>query len=108
VIAIDPEYDIGLLKIENPRPKTFVAFTTDPLPVGTEIGAIGFPLMDAKEIMNRSAVPMLRFQGGHVSANYSKPQQTLLVAKTTSRQSLNRSRNHSPAQDDMPARKRQS
>jgi S1-C subfamily serine protease len=72
VIAVDPEYDIGLLKIENPRTKTRVAFTTDFLPAGTGAGAMGFPLMDVKGIMAGRAVPLFRFQGGYVSASYSR------------------------------------
>src|SRR5437016_4216465 len=38
VIAVDPEHDIGLLKVENPRTKTCVGFTTDPLSAGTDVG----------------------------------------------------------------------
>jgi S1-C subfamily serine protease len=76
VVAIDAEYDIALLKIENPRVKSFVTFATDPLPAGTDAGALGFPLMNPKAIMAGAAVPMLRFQGGHVSVSYAKPSPT--------------------------------
>jgi S1-C subfamily serine protease len=72
VIAIDAEYDIGLLRIANPRTKTCAALTTDPLLTGTDVGAMGFPLTNVKEVMTHAAVPIPRFQGGHVSASYSK------------------------------------
>jgi S1-C subfamily serine protease len=72
VIDADTEYDIGLLRIENPRTETFVTFTTNPLPSGTDVGAVGYPLMNVRQIAAHSAVPLLRFQGGHVSASYSK------------------------------------
>jgi hypothetical protein len=71
-IAVDVECDIGILEIENPRTKSFVALTTDRLLTGTEVGAAGYALMDANQVMANLAVPLLRFQAGHVSATYSK------------------------------------
>ncbi len=72
VIAIDAEYDIGLLRITNPRTKTCSDLMTDPLLTGTEVGALGFPLTNVKDVMTHTAVPIPRFQGGHVSASYAK------------------------------------
>jgi S1-C subfamily serine protease len=72
VVDVDAEYDIGLLRINNPRTNTPVVFTTDPLPEGTEVGAVGYPLMNVRTIMAHEVVPLLRFQGGHVSARYGK------------------------------------
>jgi S1-C subfamily serine protease len=71
VMAIDAEYDIGLLKIENPRTTTAVTLATDPLLVGTEVGAVGFPLMNIRAVRTGVALPIPRFQGGHVSVSYS-------------------------------------
>lgn len=72
VIDVDVEYDIGLLKIENPRTETFVAFAHNAVIPGTQVGTIGYPLTDPNAVLNHSAVPLLRFQSGHVSAMYSK------------------------------------
>jgi len=42
VIAVDVEYDIGLLKIDSPRTKDSVVFTNHIVLPGTEIGAVGY------------------------------------------------------------------
>ncbi|SRR6266481_1367559 len=67
VIGVEPEYDIGLLKIQNPRDTTCVAFMADPPPIGTNVGALGFPLISMPDMR----VPVPRFQGGYISAHYS-------------------------------------
>src|SRR5271163_4082908 len=72
VIAADVESDIALLRLENPRTGTCVTFAMDTLRPGTGVGAIGYPLVNPKEILTRKAVPLLRFQGGHISAVYGK------------------------------------
>jgi S1-C subfamily serine protease len=72
VIAVDAEYDIGLLKIENPRTKTFTTFAAGILQPGTDVGAVGYPLMRVKDVMAQKAAPLLRFQGGHISAIYGR------------------------------------
>ena len=72
VIAVDVEYDIGLLRIASPRSQASVVFTTATVLVGTEIAAIGYPLMNPHQITAQVAVPLLRFQGGHISAIYGK------------------------------------
>jgi V8-like Glu-specific endopeptidase len=79
VVAVDAEYDIGLLEMDNPRTKAFVALTTDGLLTGTEVGAAGYALMDASQALTGSALPLLRFQAGHISASYARASASRLV-----------------------------
>jgi S1-C subfamily serine protease len=72
VVTIDAEYDIGVLRIETPRATNAVTFTNTLLLVGTAVGAVGFPLMSPEAVRTGLVWPLPRFQGGHVSANYSK------------------------------------
>ncbi|MEI7857599.1 MAG: serine protease [Methanomicrobiales archaeon] len=44
LIAIDPNHDIALLKIDNPRSNQFLTLENKRMPTGTSCGSLGFPL----------------------------------------------------------------
>lgn len=68
VIGLHSEYDIALVRIEEPRSDAHTAMTTA-ITVAADVGTIGFPDINPPGAVN----PIPRFQGGRLSAQYSYP-----------------------------------
>jgi hypothetical protein len=70
LISIDPNHDIALLKIDNPRSEKYLTLEENQVPIGTSCGSLGFPL----SIISESGPGKIqynlveRFQGSYISA----------------------------------------
>ncbi len=69
LIAADTARDVALLRIHNPRSKTFVTLKAAPIPSGTSCGSLGFPLAQVVFGPTGKMFNLVeRFQGANISA----------------------------------------
>src|SRR5712692_8977719 len=77
LIAADTARDVALLRIHNPRSKTFVTLKAAPIPSGTGCGSLGFPLAQVAFGPTGKMFNLVeRFQGANISAFTKWPFQT--------------------------------
>jgi S1-C subfamily serine protease len=70
LVTEDPNHDIALLKINNPRSKQFLTLEPNQVTTGTSCGSLGFPLGELTQpAPDKIQIGLIeRFQGSYISA----------------------------------------